>query len=92
MWNPMYYEGFKIEADDSVLDVKKTDGFFVFHSYQKQDKTGMCIVLLQEASQQERTGAVFAFSYEGIEDSEGRELAQKFNWKKMSEIIKETKL
>ena len=92
MWNPMYYEGFKVEANDSVLDVKKTDGFFIFHSYQKPDKAGMCIVLLQQTSQQERSGAVFAFSYEGIEDSEGRELAQKFDWKKMSEIIKEIKL
>jgi len=92
MWNPMYYEGFKMEAEDSIVDVKKTDGFFVFHSYQKSDKTGMCVVLLQETSQQERTGAIFAFSYEGIEDSEGLELAKKFDWKKMSEIAKEIKL
>ncbi len=92
MWNPMYYDGFKMEGGDAVLDVKKMDDFLVFHSYQKPDKAGMCIVLLQQTSQQERSGAVFAFSYEGIEDSEGRELSQKFNWKKISEIIKEIKL
>lgn len=92
MWNPMYHEGFKMEAGDSIVEVKKTDGFFVFHSYQKPDKAGMCIVLLQETSQQKRTGAVFAFSYEGIEDSEGLELAKKFDWKKMSEIAREIKL
>lgn len=92
MWNPMYYDGFKMESGDSIVDVKKTDGFFIFHSYQKPDKTGMCIVLLRETSQQKRTGALFAFSYEGIEDSEGLELVKKFDWKKMSEIVKEIEL
>lgn len=92
MWNPMYYDGFKMEAGDAILDVKKIDDFFVFHSYQKPDKSGMCIVLLQKTSQQERSGAVFAFSYEGMNDSEGRELTKKFDWKKMSEIVKEIKL
>jgi hypothetical protein len=92
MWNPMYYEGFKMESGDSIVDVKKTDGFFIFHSYEKPDKTGMCIVLLQETSQQKRTGALFVLSYEGIEDSKGLELAKKFDWKKMSEIAKEIKL
>ena len=89
MWNPMYYDGFKMEAGDAILDVKKINGFFVFHSFQKPDKAGMCIILLQETSQQERSGAVFAFSYEGIEDSEGRELVQKFDWAKMKEKVKE---
>lgn len=92
MWNPMYYDGFKMEAGDAILDVKKINGFFVFHSFQKPDKAGMCIILLQETSQQERSGAVFAFSYEGIEDSEGRELAQKFDWAKMKEKVKEITL
>jgi hypothetical protein len=92
MWNPMYYDGFKMEAGDAIIDVKKIDDFLVFHNYQKPDKAGMCIVLLQQTSQQERSGAVLAFSYEGIEDSKGRELSQKFNWKKMSEIIKAIKL
>jgi hypothetical protein len=35
---------------------------------------------------------VFVFSYEGIEDIEGKELVKKFDWKKMNEIVKETKL
>ena len=89
MWNPMYYDGFKMEAGDAILDVKKIDDFLVFHNYQKPDKAGMCIVLLMETSQQEGSGAVFVFSYEGIEDSEGRELAQKFDWAKMKEKVKE---
>lgn len=92
MWNPMYYDGFKMESGEAILDVKKIDDFFVFHSYQKPDKAGMCIVLLKETSQQERSGAVFAFSYEGIEDSEGKELLKKFDWAKMMETVKKIKL
>jgi hypothetical protein len=89
LWNPMYYDGFKMEAGGAIMDVKKTDGFFVFHNYQKSEKAGMCVVLLEETSQEKKTGAVFVFSYEGIEDSEGVELAKKFDWAKMKEIAKE---
>ena len=92
MWNPMYYDGFKMEAGDAILDVKKTDDFLVFHNYQKPDKAGMCIVLLLETSQQEGSGAVFVFSYDGIEDSEGKELAQKFDWEKMRKTVKKIQL
>lgn len=92
LWNPVYYDGFKMEAGDAIMDVKKTDGFFVFHNYQKSEKAGMCVVLLEETSQEKKTGAVFVFSYEGIEDKEGVELAKKFDWKKMSEIAKAIKL
>jgi hypothetical protein len=35
---------------------------------------------------------VFVFTSDGIEDSERKELAQKFDWKKMNGIIKEIKL
>jgi hypothetical protein len=42
-----------------------------------------------ETSQEKKTGAVFVFSYEGIEDSEGVELAKKFDWAKMKKIAKE---
>ena len=92
LWNPMYYDGFKMEAGDAIMDVKKTDGFFVFHNYQKSEKAGMCVVLLEETSQEKKTGAVFVFSYNEIEDKEGVELAKKFDWKKMSEIAKTIEL
>jgi len=35
---------------------------------------------------------VFVFSYEGIEDSEGKELVKKFDWEKMRKIVKKIKL
>jgi hypothetical protein len=92
LWNPMYYDGFKMEAGDAIMDVKKIDGYFVFHNYQKSEEAGMCVVLLEETSQEKKTGAVFVFSYDGIKDSEGVELAKKFDWKKMSEIAKAIKL
>jgi hypothetical protein len=88
LWNPMYYDGFKMEAGGAIMDVKKIDGFFVFHNYQKSEKAGMCVVLLEETSQEKKTGAVFVFSYEGIEDSEGVGIAKKFDWAKMKEIAK----
>lgn len=36
--------------------------------------------LLQEVSPDGRSGAMFVFSYEGMDDSEGQKLAGKFDW------------
>ncbi|UCB44593.1 MAG: hypothetical protein JSV25_10260 [Spirochaetota bacterium] len=80
MWNSTYQEGFKMEAGSNLMEVKKQDGYIIMHTYNGDEKEGMYIVLLQEVSPDGSSGALFVFSYEGMDDSEGQKLAGKFDW------------
>ena len=90
-WNPGYQEGFKMETPDIVMEVKKINGFMVFNSYEKNRSSGLIMVLLKEAVVEGSAGAVFSFSFNGIESEEALKLAQKFDWKKVKEKVEEIK-
>jgi hypothetical protein len=86
MWNPTYKEGFKLTTNDVIADVRKINGFLVYHSYEKKSNSGGCVVLLKRISQQQSSAAIFVLDYAEISDSEGIKLAKKFNWTKMQKI------
>ena len=87
-WNPAYQEGFKMEAGSNLVEVKRQDGYLIMHSYNGDEREGMFLVLLQEVSPNGRSGALFVFSYEGMDDSEGQKLAGKFDWGAMKRKLK----
>ena len=80
IWNPAYQEGFKMEAGSNLMEVKMQGGYLIMHTYNGDEREGMFVVLLQEVSPDGRSGAMFVFSYEGMDDSEGQKLAGKFDW------------
>ncbi len=86
-WNPGYQEGFKMETMDTLMEVKKINGFTVLYTYEKDEHSGMVMVLIQEALNKPDSGAVFVFNFEGLKIEEAHTLAQEFNWKKIKEKI-----
>ncbi|MFW6128639.1 MAG: hypothetical protein ACOC6P_00130 [Candidatus Aminicenantaceae bacterium] len=86
MWNPTYAEGFKLSTNDVVAEVKKINGFLVYHSYEKDSDSGGCIVLLNKKSQQPNASAIFFVDYDGMTDNEAIKLAKNFDWTKMQKI------
>ncbi len=82
-WNIGYQEGFKMETPDIMMEVKNINGFMVFNSYEKNKSSGLIMVLLNEATAEGNTGAVFSFLYKGMNGEEAVKLAQKFDWKKV---------
>ncbi len=90
-WNIGYQEGFKMETPDIKLEVKKINGFMVFNSYEKDKSSGLIMVLLNEAMAEGSTGAVFSFSFKGMNGEEAVKLAQKFDWKKVKAKVEKIK-
>jgi len=88
-WNPGYQEGFKMETPDIMMEIKKINGFMVFNSYEKNKSSGLIMVLLKEAMMEGSAGAVFSFSFNGIESEAALKLAQKYDWKKVKEKVEE---
>ena len=86
-WNPGYQEGFKMETTDTLMEVKKINGFPVFYTYEKDEHSGAIMVLVQEALNKPDSGAVFLFNFKGLKIEEAHKVAQEFNWKKIKEKI-----
>ena len=82
VWNPGYQEGLKMETPEGIMEVKQEGGFLMFHSYNKKKQEGMIAVLLDKGSA-DTGGAVFVFTYRGIDNENGLSLAKKFDWKKI---------
>jgi hypothetical protein len=90
-WNIGYQEGFKMETPDMMMEVKKINGFMVFNSYEKNKSSGLIMVLLNEATSEGSTGAVFSFSFVGMNGEEAVKLAQKFDWEKVKTKVEKIK-
>jgi len=91
-WMSEYREGFKVESTGSAMEVRRIDGFLVYQGFDTEDSSGGIIVLLIETTAEKpETGAVFAFTFDGIPLDEALKLAQKFDWKKMKEVAARVK-
>jgi hypothetical protein len=88
MWNPSYHEGFRMEVEGTLVEVKKINGFLVSTAYEKQSNTGTLIVPLIEISMGSGTGAIFMLGFEGMDHKEALNLGKKFDWNKMSALAK----
>lgn len=86
VWNPSYQKGLKMETSDGLMEVTEQNGFMLFHSYNKGKHEGMIAVLIEKAGA--GGGAVFVFSYRGVDDKKGMSLAEKFDWKKIQSRVK----
>jgi hypothetical protein len=91
-WMPEYKEGFKTQSDEGPMEVRRINGFLVYQAYNTEDSSGGLVVLLLETTASKpESGALFAFSFEGISLDEGVKLAQKFDWKKMKDTAAKVK-
>ena len=86
VWNPSYQKGLRMETSDGLMEVTEQNGFMMFHSYNKGKHEGMIAVLIEKGDA--GGGAVFVFSYRGIDDKAGLSLAEKFDWKKIQTKVK----
>lgn len=91
-WSPEYREGFKLVSTEGSMEVRKIDGFLVYHVFDAGDSSGGIVVLLLEtAADKPGTGAVFVLAFDGMPLDEGVALAQKFDWKKMRDAAARVK-
>jgi hypothetical protein len=92
VWAAEYREGFKLESTDGTMEVRKINGFLVYHVYDPDDASGGIVVLLLEtATDKPGTGAVFVISFDGMPLDEAVKTAQKFDWKKMKDAAARVK-
>jgi hypothetical protein len=68
------------QSTEASVVVKSINGFQVQIYYDKQEKSGGIIVVLDEGK-----NALFTLGYEGITDNDALALAQKFNWSDMKQ-------
>lgn len=73
-------EDLKAETEDGKVVVSEVDGFQVQLIFDKTDKSGGIIVVLNQG---EKGSSMFSFEFDGIDDKEAMALARKFDWQKM---------
>jgi hypothetical protein len=86
-WMPDYKEGYKMETNEGVMEVKKINGFLVSYMFERENNSGGIIVLLQDGSADPNKGAVLVLGFEGVGLDEMLKTAQRFNWAKMKEQV-----
>ncbi len=87
VWAPGYQEGYRMETPEGLLEVKKIGGFLVHYVFETTTQSGGIVVLLQDAPENENTGAVLAITFEGLPLEEALKTAQRFSWAKMKEKV-----
>ena len=72
----------KMETDTERITVSTVDGYRVHTRFSKPDTSGAVMVSLL---QDEKGGAIFTFTYNGLTEESAMELAQTFDWGEMKE-------
>jgi hypothetical protein len=72
----------KMETDTERITVSTVDGYRVHTRFSKADASGAVVVSLL---QDEKGGAIFTFTYNGLAEEAAMELAQTFDWGEMKE-------
>jgi hypothetical protein len=72
----------KMETETERVSVSNVDGYRVHTSFSKDDNSGAIVVSLL---QDEKGGAIFTLTYNGLSEENAMDLAQTFEWEKMKE-------
>lgn len=72
----------KMETDTERITVSTVAGYRVHTRFSKADTSGTVVVSLL---QDEKGGAIFTFTYNGLAEEAAMELAQTFDWGEMKE-------
>ena len=87
MWNPVYQEGFRMDTTQGTIAFENVKGFGVVHTFDKESREGLIVVLIREPTPDGSGGAVFAFEFEGLTMDEALKLSQKFDWASMKSAV-----